>query len=63
MCQWVFGARAGHAVLARTLDLIVARFVLDRRAARRRAFQPDVMQTTGPWVFTMALEVRRARCC
>jgi len=62
MCQWVFGARAGHAVLARTLDLIVARFVLDRRAARRRPFQPDVMQTTGPWVFTMALEVRRARC-
>lgn len=58
MCQWVFGAEAGHAVLARTIDLIVARFLIDRRAAmpRMRSFQPDVMQTTGPWVFSMALE-------
>ena len=56
VCQWVFGALAGHAVLARTLDLIVYRFLLDRRAARPHAFQPHVMQTTGPWVFTMAVE-------
>ena len=43
-------------MLARTLDLIVYRFLLDRRTARTHAFQPHVMQTTGPWVFTMAVE-------
>lgn len=58
ICQWVFGAEAGHAVLARTIDLIIVRFLTDRRAAmpRTRSFKPDVMQTTGPWVFSMALE-------
>ena len=62
VCQWVFGASAGHAVLARTLDLIIYRFLLDRRAVRPHAFQPHVMQTTGPWVFTMAVEERLWEC-
>ena len=104
LCQWVFGAAAGHPILARAIDFIVyrrawllpsplpvanlecacapshqthgvpvviprldmgalrkehlwaRRFLSDRRWVRPEAFQPDVLRTTGPKLFSMAVE-------